>query len=403
MTVQDGTITSKTGSTGTQQYSVLSEQPVAIIFWGGSTTALDTDTTPVTVWHGVTDGTNDGHMGAAVNGGTTLGYTNATACCRARDEVGAVLFEANLDSWNGTSFTLNFTTVGASAYQIHYKALSGADLTDSHVANFAFGTGSSNAQTGPAFTPTFLYVIARKSGRAGFSVGFSKGTAAANEASMGFRWRNGVAARYTAIRSSSQLATMADDSSADEQYFSLTSFDANGYTIGRDSGDAADSDFIVLALKGGEYDVGRFDSPATAIDETISGLSFAPDGYFLQGADIAGTSPINADSVPTFYGSSDGTAELCLGHDVNGTSDEDHSTSNTKVIQMRTTAAGLIEDADHKSLDSGGFTITYTTAESAANEVMWWAFRGEAAAAGDAAGYPGYYRNKMTLVRSRHV
>ena len=226
MAFQTGTITAKTGSTGTLQYSVLSEQPIAMIFFGGRATALDTDTTPSTVWHGVTDGTNDGHLGAAANGSTTTGYTSTT-CVKGENESGTALYEASLSSWNSTSFTLNFTTV-SSAYQINYIAISGSSLTNAHVANFAFGTGSSNAQTGPGFTPDFLYVLARKATRAGFSVGVSKGTAASDEFSMGFRWRNSAANRYTAIRSSNQLATMADDSAADEQYFSLTSFDANG-------------------------------------------------------------------------------------------------------------------------------------------------------------------------------
>jgi len=402
MAFQVGTIDSKT-SNGTQQYSVLSDQPVAMIFFGGDCTALDTDTTPNIIWHGVTDGTNDGHIGAAADGAFTAGYTNSASCVHDRDRTGTTIMEATLSAWDASSFTLNFTTSNATARKIHYIAVSGSELTNAHVANFAFGTGSSNAQTGPGFQPDFLYVIARKAGRAGFSVGVSRGTASADEFSMGFRWRSSNANRYTAIRSNSQLATMADDSAIDEQYFSLTSFDTNGYTIGRDSGDASNSDFVVLALKGGDYGVGRFDSPATAIDETVSGLGFDPEGYYLQGADIAGTSPINANSVPTFYGAADGTNEAALWHDVNGTSGEDHGMSDTKVIQMRTEAAALIEDADHGSLGTGQFVVAYSTAETETNEVMYWAFRGAAAAGGDTTGYPGYFTNKTNIVKTRNV
>jgi len=378
-----GTIDSDT-SIGTKAYTGFGGQPQAIIFYGGNNTAVNTDTTPAIVWHGASDGTRHACMTAAVDGAASNGDFSTTECINVVDDGGTDVCVATLDSFNADGITLDFSVVPGTAIKINYIAFWGLDNV--FVDAYTFGTGSSDIRTAPGFTPNFAFVFARKATRAGYSVGVSQGAGAGDEFGMGFRWRASNPNRYTSYNSESRLAVMADDTSTPEMEFSLTTFDANGYTINKDVGGTSDADFIVISLKGGDWDVGHWDSPTSGapVDEVVSGLSFAPEGYGLCYADIAGSPTGNVDDAPAGYGSSDGTNEAALWHDVDGQSDEDHGISDTKVIQLRTDAAALVEDADHKTLDAGGFTVTYTTVEAAANEVMWWAFKG--AAVGGATG-----------------
>lgn len=383
MGFQCGTLDAKTGTTGTQVYSVLSEQPVAMIFWGGECTALDTDTTPVVIFHGVTDGTNDAVMNAGVNGNAASGDYDTTACCKVKDSGGITRASATLSSWNSSSFTLNWTTVhSTNAYKIHWIALSGSELTNAYVDAFTFGTGSSKASTAPGFTPDWIFVIARKATRNGYSVGCSNGTGSGNENAMGFRWRSSNVNRYSAYDTVDQCAVMADDSATPEQYFSLTSFDASGYTIGRDSGDANDADFIVLSIKGGSFSPFTFTSPTTATTKSVSGLGFQPEGVFFMALDDASGASGSTINIPIQWGAMNSTTELAYWVDWNGTTDEDHGITQSKVIRLKDDTGTTVEEADYSSLDSGGFTVSYSTADSAANAVMGWAFRGEPAAGG---------------------
>jgi len=399
MTVQTGTIVSKVGATGLLTYSgIFTEQPKVILFFASNATVFNSDRTPLMLSYGATDGVRDAARSIGLNGSTTAQIFDQINCIRIRNQSAATQAEALFSSWTSADLVLNWTTVHASnAYKINYIALSGADLLNAYVDSFSFGAGSSIVRTAPGFQPDALLVISAKTGRVGMSLGASKGTGVGDEWGQGFRYRNTVATRYTSYDDEKRLAVHAHTSATPEQEFSLNSFDANGYTIGRDTADSNDADFIVISLKGANFDLGSFTSPATAIAAGPSGLSFQPSGYGLVYSQVTGSPTGRVDSVPTGNGASDGTNESALWHDVDGSTDENVGVSNTKVLQLRTDAAVTVEEADHTSLDSDGFKITYTTVEVSANKVMWWAFNGVSGGGGSP---PGAGSHVMDLIES---
>ena len=68
-----------------------------------------------------------------------------------------VVAEADLSSWNDTTFTLNWTTNDAESYVIHYIAIGGSDVS-AKVVDWTMATAVGNrAVTGVGFQPDVVF------------------------------------------------------------------------------------------------------------------------------------------------------------------------------------------------------------------------------------------------------
>ena len=104
----------------------LGETPKLVILW----TANATGTTAEAFWgFGASDGSNEYSVSTFFeNGVSPTDNTRriATKVITQVDNAQAVLFEADLTSWNTTTFTLSWSTNNASAVTIHYIAIGGS-------------------------------------------------------------------------------------------------------------------------------------------------------------------------------------------------------------------------------------------------------------------------------------
>ena len=129
-----------------------------------------------------------------------------------------------------------------------------------------------------------------------------------------------------------------------------------------------------------DFKTGTFDkstNTSTPVDQAITGLGFQPKGLIIFSVSDFGTA---VDGYNVSIGFSDGTNTKCAwqGSEHNAaTTDCYRYEASGKIIVIRGHNDGsLLAEADLKSFDSDGFTLTWTTNSASAYKIKYVAFGG---------------------------
>ena len=146
----------------------------------------------------------------------------------------------------------------------------------------------------------------------------------------------------------------------------------------RSESSAADATVIhYLALAGGQYQVGSFaktTASATA-SQPVTGVRFRPVGLLLTSFNKTASTAIVSEGRISL-GASDGTTEGAIWyHDLDnqGTTVVKVRSSTTKVA-VHASGTTLNAEADLSSFDANGFTLSWTTNNAVAEEILYAAF-----------------------------
>lgn len=314
----------------------------------------------------------------------------------------AVSHEAEVNKFHGDGFELNWTVVPTGAgLSMHYMAIGGNDIVDATVGtiNAPTSTGSF-VHNGVGFKPdAIMFLYNRMSGssttaNAGFGLGF----AAANPLSDSSCSQQGALmgvsedARATSDTARAQRTdrviyqlnpadTSVDDAEAEFEAFTHDGFVLNWTDLPSDANDK----FYYLAIKGGKWHVGTFSQPTTGtppFDDSVTGVGFQPTGLLL-----ASFNNVAATSIQDHNRISFGAAVSTTSRGNMWSGDTDNVADsiaqswqgNAKLIRLAT--EGFLgsntnnAEADLKSFDSNGFTLTWTTRNDAvAREILYLAF-----------------------------
>jgi hypothetical protein len=295
---------------------------------------------------------------------------------------GSAVAECDLKTFDSNGFTLTWTTNNASAYKIHYIAFGGPDITNATVQKPTIQIGTGNkSYTGIGFQPDIMFMCfngVSAGGSSSMGSGFGVGISATKRWALAMSSTGGtnMTALVDAVTYQRADSILLSTSNAAEQNrYDLVSMDADGFTLNQIA-QASTIAFNVLCIKGGNWDVGSFvkSTSAAAVDQSVASLAFAPDGYILAGGkNVTATSSVvvNANFA---LGASDGTNEItawCEQLDANLTSC-DSSIVSTKVFRNAAGPSTIKSEADHKTLNSDGFTITWTTNDTVNNPTILW-------------------------------
>ncbi len=399
-----GTFTKSTGGApASQAVTGIGFQPKALILWATAQTSFGV-TTGYQFAYGITDGTDDYAVCA------TSEDAQGTADCDRRqaiktltilDFTQTVLAECDLTSFDSDGFTLNWTTNNAVAYQIHYFALGGSDLTDVKHDTFTTLTSTGNrAITGTGFQPDCVLFFASTSlslpdttGNTSLSIGMMDKDG--NERSMAVISDNGDTTSDSGrtqdtttpnaihgLRLSSKTPVPADN-----YQVRFVSMDADGFTV--DFVDAASSSTTIgyLALKGGDYHVGAETSKTSTGTKATTGVGFEVGALLIFSASNVASDAVDAHNRIALGAASAPGTEGCIwagDTDGLGTTEADMATSESKIIALYDTTSPSSADAeaDLDSLDSDGYTLDWTTASASAFEFAYLALGAVAVAAG---------------------
>ena len=388
---------SRSTATGSQSITGVGFQPKAIIFfWTQQTSAgLAADanggagfTTSSSNERAVAYFSDD-----ALDSSNTSRRTSQTNCILIFDSSGTFGAQAALTSLDADGFTLAWTvTSGATADIVHYVALGGTDLTNATASSFSLtsGTGSQSV-TGIGFQPDFIMFLDAFNATNDTTTtlvrnGMGFASSASSRAALAIAGDDGkdTSDTYSMQRTDNAIAVLEEDGSSVNTLADLTSFDADGFTVNK-SANITTHNVHYLALKGGQYKVGNFNkstNTTTPVDQSVTDVGFRPVGLLMASFNLAASTSIQtearmslgaADGPPaTNASASEGSTWWHDKHNV-GTMDANQRTSTTK-IATHGSQSTLSAEADFKSFDSGGFTLTWTTNNAVAEQILYVAF-----------------------------
>jgi len=182
-------------------------------------------------------------------------------------------------------------------------------------------------------------------------------------------------------RTDSCILLLDPTSGAQDAVVDFNQFLSDGFRLSKSDAPATSTPIFYLALKGGYYDVGSFNSATTTGNQDITSVGFQPRLVMLATQGRSASAAIG------------GTAELAFGvatsstergatwfEDPTGLADSDNEMDalNTKIIQWRDRTAAntftLRGSADFVSFLSNGFRVNWSNVETSGRQIIYVAF-----------------------------
>lgn len=390
----------KITSTGSQSITGIGFLPKAVIFWWTRQNSLD-ESASTRIGYGFA--TNYGgtfqNRGVAFASDDNAGTSNSG---RRRSETYSIIIlsngnptlaaQASVTGFNNDGFVINWHTNENRQDIIHYIALGGDDLVNARAGTFSLTTSSGTQdETSVGFQPNFAIFLWT------FTETADTNTAHA-EVGMGFAMSSTKRAALVAVseddrntmdtwrqqRTDACILLLDPTSGRQDAIVDFSQFLGNGFRVNKNDPPTSAMPIFYLALKGGNYDVGSFNSPTLTGNQDVRTLGFQPSLLMLA---------TQGRSAATGIGSH---AELALGaatsatekgvtwfedRDGIGASDNEMETLNTKIIQWRDRTATdtftLRGSADFTSFLSDGFRLTWTNVESSTRQIIYVALGGD--------------------------
>lgn len=380
-------------STGNQSTTGVGFQPKAIIFFATRQTSEGSAADAHIALGCATSATKRGGATSVskyvLSGTSDTGRRSSdTLVIQLIDDSNALIVGADLVSMDSGGFTLNFTTVAASAYNIYALCLGGDSLTNASVVNWTSATATGNQSiTGVGFQPDAIVMMtagnsAFNSGAATFFSSIGAGTSATARWASGHRDSDGQSTTVTErTQRVAKIWSLPNGSAGISSDGDLVSLDADGFTVNVQTGTTARV-MTTLCLKGGSYKVGTFNQATGTGNQSTTGIGFKPAGILLSSFNnVTSTSVLtNMRWSLGMATSASARASIWSGSVAGATNQSltDQNNDSTKTLRMMT-AAGAGNPttqaiADLVSMDSDGFTLNWSTADATAREITYLAF-----------------------------
>jgi peptidase C25-like protein len=299
---------------------------------------------------------------------------------------GSVIAEASLQSWDSTNVVLNWTANDSAATVVHYLAIGGSDVS-AQVVEWTTGTSTGNrAVTGVGFRPAVVFhanagvqqVAAAPSTMANAVLGIGAMSGEGNQ------WATGFLSLDSQTTSDTQRGQRTDaflyefnQSLAVQKKASFVSMDSDGFTVNISNATSANNTRVFsLALAGLNATVGSFNKSVAAATATqaITGVGFKPGAVLLASAQDV-TQAAAVAQARFGLGASDGTTEGAAtfeATDAAAISDVTATDSTAKAfVKIDNTTSTVNAQADLASMDTDGFTLSWTTNDAVATEILY--------------------------------
>jgi hypothetical protein len=380
--VHKGSFALNTG-TGNQAITGVGFQPKAIIVYVTNAVTNDTVTAHSSLCVGVGRSSSDRGCvtarsdDAAATMDTARGNSTSKLLRLFSDATGPALdCEVDLVSLDTDGFTINVTDAPAAAYVVHYIALGGAAITDLDVFTFNV-TNTATQDVSLAFRPDMLLLltdggVAGDAAHAQMCFG-----CVGSDLSQGATYFIDDDAAVAAIakiwrREDSCLLGASTGTGTTERLRSRVTARTNaGFTLTHDVQSTVGELVIGLAVKGGRYQVVH-DTQRTSTGTKAKAASVGvPRGLLMFSNGEEGSVSLTRGNPNLHLGAATGIGLeaflIAAGDDGAGTSNTWSLSDTGKAIAFwNAVTQVLIAEADLASLDVGGYTLDWTTADAAA-------------------------------------
>ena len=294
--------------TGTSTVSLSSgiwggESPKVVLIFGSAATATgSTDQYTASVgW--ATSATSRGSASIGSQDNVTTANTNRTndsAFCLSltdQSQNSAYLEKADLDSFGANQFVLDYSVASATAYKYYALALGGSTLTNAACVNFeSRTTAGSQAITGVGFQPDCVLITSSSDSTENrvtihgiFDFGIADGS---TSSALGVFTEDGLGTTKTGRQLASKMINSVWNDAARE-VASLTSLDADGFTLNWSLVNTNGMHYKALCLKGMEVKVLTGLQPTTNTTATRT-IGFTPKAAIFASVGNTSTASIVA-------------------------------------------------------------------------------------------------------------
>jgi hypothetical protein len=389
----------KATSVGSQTITGVGFLPKVIIFWWTRQTSYGelagismgygfaTNYTGVYQNRGVAFASNDA-AGSSVSGRRRSDAYSIIILSSGTPALGA---QASVTAYNNDGFSLDWQANEARADIIHFVALGGSDLTAASTGSFDLVTGTGTQDiTGVGFQPDFVMFLwtfteAVDTNNAHAEVGLGL---AASSTKRGAIVANSEDGRnnmdtWQQQRTDSCILLLNPTNGGQDAIVDFSQFLADGFRLSKSDGPADDTPIFYLALKGGEYDVGSFDSSTSMGNQDITGVGFQPK-LALLATQGRSTSTSIGSTAELMFGAATASTERGVAWfedpDALGTSDNEMETLDTNVVRWRDRTAAdtftLRGSADFVSFLPNGFRLNWDNVEATGRQIIYAVFGG---------------------------
>lgn len=393
LSVKAGSFTKSTAAaTASQSVTGLGFTPKCLILWSVGGLTSGTWVAHVMQTYGFTSGASNSYsICAAEQNATSLATCRVRIAAKALTFLqydGTLLAECDLSSLDADGFTLSWTTNNASAYILHYLALGGSDLTGAKAISWATGTSSSNLSiTGVGFKPTAVL-------QAGIGNATAIPTTSSGLVAMfggmdgnGNQWSDSMMSGFfsaptieeTLQRTNmvlQQTNTSAHSGLSPNHEFDYVSLDSDGFTVKPVTNYSSSSDMIALCLGGVKANIGNFSKStgAAPASQSVTGVGFKPSALLLM-SNQQTASTTSLAGLRHGIAATDGTnveASAIQGKD-NTSSTLDHALSKTSkaFVKANNDSQTVDAEADFTSFDNDGFTLSWSTNDAVATQLLY--------------------------------
>jgi hypothetical protein len=396
--VKKGTFTKAT-ATGSQVITGVGFQPKAVIFWWTRQTSYG-ESAGIRIGYGFA--TNDGgtYQNCGVAFASDDGASSSNAGRRRSATYSIIILsngdptrsaQASVTSFNIDGFTLNWHRNEADADIIQYIALGGVDLTNAKAGSFSL-TATSGMQdvTGVGFQPdfamflwTFTEAADTNTNHAEVGLGFAASSTKRGAIVADSEDGRSTMDTWQQQRTDSCILLLDPTSGAQDAVVDFNQFLSDGFRLSKSDAPAASTPIFYLALKGGYYDVGSFNSPTSTGNQDVTSVGFQPRLVMLATQGRSASTAIGPTSELAFGSATSSTERGATWfEDPTGLADSDNEmeTLNTKIIQWRNRTAAntftLRGSADFVSFLSNGFRVSWSNVETSGRQIIYVAFGG---------------------------
>ncbi len=338
---------------------------------------------------GMTDGTTSKSVSASTQNAAATATSSSRIASKALTIVkwgNVVLAEADLQSWDASNFTLNWTTNDATAYVIHYLAIGGSDVS-AKVVGWTSGSGTGQRQvTGVGFQPALVLhawenyqqTAAPPSNAAREAFGLGAMDSNGDQWATAFFGTSGVTTSNTQRGQQTDGCVFSFSGAlAVQKKASFYSMDVDGFTVNfTNANNSNNIQLFSLALAGLNASVGNFLNPtgAAPVSQSITGVNFKPSAVLLASfQDVVRASPVT--DARFGIGASDGTTQgssALVDLDAQGTTVVSGIDKTSKVfVKLNGVTPTLDAEADLTSMDVDGFTLNWTTNDAVATQMLY--------------------------------
>jgi len=292
--------------------------------------------------------------------------------------------EAVFVSTDATSFTINWSTIGAAAtsYEVLYYAIGGADLTNADASTLTISTATGNLTVTTGFAPDIVFQI---------NVG-NLNSLDSNTVDGGFGLGMAVSSTKQGwVINSSDDANSAIDNNRKQSTSSFimlfiastgvvgsdttyVSTDASGFIINTNDESAAVRTVLYCALKGGQYDVGSFSTPTAGGVQTVTGMTFSSNGIVMFSYGDVPTTALIGTGVMCLGAMQSSTAFWSLSDfndDASGTSRSSRNHTTTTSFKKLSATSLVSADARYINSEATSFTLNWATAPATSYQVLF--------------------------------